>query len=148
VRYWIHHKNGEIMCREYTNAPSVIPGATRIEVSEDAYHFGTHKVIPDPEYVEVIVEKTAAERFEYHLPSEQELKVAILNELEQSDKTQVPDYPISDEERARWKAYRQALRRLSDHASPVAMVKHWPVHPKAKDPIPHLRARVDKSVLT
>lgn len=34
--------------------------------------------------------------------------------LADSDKTQIPDYPASPEERAEWATYRQALRDLPD----------------------------------
>lgn len=35
--------------------------------------------------------------------------------LTDSDYTQMADYPMSDEKRAEWSAYRQALRDLPEH---------------------------------
>jgi hypothetical protein len=43
-------------------------------------------------------------------PTEAELRQQRNSLLDASDKYMVPDYPISDELRAEWKAYRQALR--------------------------------------
>ena len=48
--------------------------------------------------------------------------------LKASDKTQIPDYPLSADAKAAWATYRQALRDLPSHtedpASPV-----WPSPP-------------------
>jgi hypothetical protein len=67
---------------------------------------------------------------------------AIRGELTASDKTQIPDYPISDADRAAWKVYRHALRRLSDLKDPMKMIRAWPDRPDGADPIAHLRARI------
>lgn len=49
--------------------------------------------------------------------------------LRESDHTQLPDAPISSEERAAWAAYRQALRDLPElyAANPTSVV--WPTPP-------------------
>lgn len=48
--------------------------------------------------------------------------------LLESDFSQFPDAPLTDEQRAAWRAYRQALRDLPETASdPLAM--EWPAAP-------------------
>lgn len=48
--------------------------------------------------------------------------------LRESDHTQVPDFPISDEERAAWATYRQQLRDLPETTTDPATVV-WPTPP-------------------
>lgn len=52
-------------------------------------------------------------------PSEFEVKLAIRSELTNTDKTQVPDYPISAEEREQWRTYRQALRDFTGNPAEI-----------------------------
>src|SRR5699024_2006188 len=51
-------------------------------------------------------------------PPEAQLLAALRQErdrlLRESDRTQIPDYPISAEDRAAWAAYRQQLRDLPE----------------------------------
>lgn len=48
--------------------------------------------------------------------------------LRQSDYTQMPDAPFSDEQRAEWRAYRQALRDLPEIVTDAASAV-WPIAP-------------------
>lgn len=49
--------------------------------------------------------------------------------LRASDRTQIPDYPISAEERDAWATYRQALRDLPETTGdPAAVI--WPISPE------------------
>lgn len=48
--------------------------------------------------------------------------------LRECDRTQIPDYPISDEARAAWAAYRRALRDLPETITDPAAVA-WPSPP-------------------
>ena len=48
--------------------------------------------------------------------------------LAASDYTQMADYPLTDEKRAEWSAYRQALRDLPDHPD-------WPNPPEPVRPV-------------
>jgi len=41
---------------------------------------------------------------------EQQLRLRKLFSLQQSDWTQLPDVPLTDEQKAAWATYRQALR--------------------------------------
>jgi hypothetical protein len=50
------------------------------------------------------------------------------NLLAASDKTQYPDYPITDAKRAEWVTYRQALRALPENTIDPLNVD-WPVPP-------------------
>jgi len=46
--------------------------------------------------------------------NEQFLRIRKKILLEQSDWTQLPDVPLTDEQKAAWATYRQALRDLPD----------------------------------
>lgn len=48
--------------------------------------------------------------------------------LRDSDRTQIPDYPISDADRAAWATYRQQLRDLPEDTTDPATVV-WPTPP-------------------
>ena len=48
--------------------------------------------------------------------------------LFECDWTQLPDAPLTDEQKAAWQAYRQALRDVTQQADPFEIV--WPVKPE------------------
>lgn len=48
--------------------------------------------------------------------------------LMQSDWTQIADSPLSDEKKAEWAVYRQALRDITTQPDPFNIT--WPEHPK------------------
>lgn len=50
--------------------------------------------------------------------------------LASSDFTQVADAPVTDEKRAEWSAYRQALRDITSQADPFNIA--WPVSPDGR----------------
>lgn len=47
--------------------------------------------------------------------------------LAESDRTRLDDYPLTDEQRAAWAEYRQALRDITQQADPFNIT--WPVAP-------------------
>ena len=47
--------------------------------------------------------------------------------LEESDWTQLPDSPLSEEKRLEWKTYRQELRDITNYDSPDHII--WPSEP-------------------
>lgn len=49
--------------------------------------------------------------------------------LQESDWTQLPDVPLTSEQRAEWVTYRQALRDVTDQADPFSIT--WPIAPAA-----------------
>lgn len=50
--------------------------------------------------------------------------------LNQSDWTQVPDSPLTDEKKAEWATYRTSLRNLPDHENwPYLEDADWPTEP-------------------
>jgi hypothetical protein len=53
----------------------------------------------------------------------EEMKAIIKSLLNASDKTQLPDYPITEEQRQEWISYRQSLRELlkSDFSEDVTL---------------------------
>lgn len=57
-----------------------------------------------------------------------ELRLERDKKLQQSDKTQLPDSPMSEEIKAQWKIYRQQLRDLPQTTdNPDAVI--WPKEP-------------------
>lgn len=86
-----------------------------------AVHWDTHKVDPKSG---VVVEKTAEEKRRALLPAHGEIMALIDRELLMSDRTQLPDYPISDDMRKKWIVYRQALRDFSKQKDAA-----WPLRP-------------------
>ncbi|MBJ7443574.1 MAG: phage tail assembly chaperone [Sphingobium sp.] len=51
--------------------------------------------------------------------------------LAQSDWTQLPDVPLSPDERAAWSLYRQALRDMPEQADFDPEAIGWPIRPDA-----------------
>ena len=47
--------------------------------------------------------------------------------LDESDWTQVPDSPLSDEKKAEWRIYRQSLRDITNTLDPLNIT--WPSQP-------------------
>jgi hypothetical protein len=89
-----------------------------------------------------IVDKSPVERAQSLLPKAFEVRVAISQEMAATDGFVAADRPLSQDLRAAWVIYRQALRDLSKLDGPVAMVKAWPERPSGPDPISSLRARI------
>lgn len=48
--------------------------------------------------------------------------------LNESDWTQVPDSPLSDEKKAEWRVYRQLLRDITNTSDPINIT--WPSQPQ------------------
>lgn len=68
-------------------------------------------------------------------------------ELAATDKYAMPDYPISDADRAAWMAYRKALRDSSkDNATSAAMLAAIPSRPDGSDPAAQLAVHIAKKV--
>ena len=50
--------------------------------------------------------------------------------LGESDWTQIPDAPLTDEQKTTWQTYRQALRDITSHANfPNLQDADWPTKP-------------------
>lgn len=47
--------------------------------------------------------------------------------LQESDWTQLPDVPLTSEQRAEWVTYRQALRDVTNQSDPFSII--WPTAP-------------------
>jgi hypothetical protein len=91
-----------------------------------------------------VVDLSAEEKALASLPSTFDVKAAILKELESTDSfANVPaDRPRSGPLALDWLPYRQMLRDLSKLATPVVMVKAWPVRPDGVDAVGDLRQRI------
>lgn len=65
-------------------------------------------------------------------------------ELGATDKFAIPDFPVSDADRAAWVTYRQALRDASKgNATAAAMLAAIPLRPDGTDPVELLRVQLE-----
>ena len=88
-------------------------------------------------------ELTPKQKRERFAPTMDEVKALISGCLAQSDRTQVPDFPISDAAREEWRAWRQAIRDLSkQHPTAAAMIRAFPADPNGVVHASHLAARL------
>lgn len=88
-------------------------------------------------------ELTPKQKRERFAPTIDEVRGVIAACLAQSDRTQVPDFPISPETREHWRAWRQALRDLSrQHTAVAGIIQAFPPDPNGDDHAAHLRARL------
>lgn len=121
IRYRIiNDDNMIILDGTYSASPEVFPAGTLYEIPEDS-PAATH--YQNGEWVIIIPEPPQQ--------TEDELMAAIRVErdrrLASSDFTQLPDAPFSNEEKAVWAVYRQALRDFPDTCDPYNPV--WPTPP-------------------
>ena len=72
-------------------------------------------------------------------PSREMINCIIYSELCNTDSLMPPDRAMSDEKRASWATYRQALRDLSKLPDVAAMIAAFPMRPDGVDPIPTIR---------
>lgn len=62
--------------------------------------------------------------------AEREARILRNKRLSRTDWTQMPDAPFSEEQKAEWRLYRQALRDLTSHKNwPNLQDVDWPVKP-------------------
>jgi hypothetical protein len=144
VKHVLHYRlsDGEIVrhvsCPEQSateNAKQISAehAAVAVEDLPTAFSMSTHRVdVASRE----IVAKTASERAATKTTmAARMLPVTIANELARTDKTQLPDYPVSAAERSAWRAYRQALRDLSKaDIAPAQKIERWPAAPDGYRP--------------
>lgn len=106
------------------------------------------EIIPDPKRQKIdldtlrIVEKSPAEISMALMPALIEMTQLVYGELLSTDCFMLPDFPISEEARRHWRAYRQSLRELSRCASPYEMLLAWPTRPDGVDPSASLHLRM------
>lgn len=101
----------------------------------------THKVVGRGK--PRLVAMSDAEQARMDAPTMDEVKALIAGCLAQSDRTQVPDFPISDAAREAWREWRQALRDLSkNHATAADMIRAFPVDPNGENHASHLVERL------
>lgn len=87
-----------------------------------------------------VVAMTPDEVLAADAPEEVETLHARRAELAAFDWTDAAPH-LSDETRAGWQAYRQALRDITLAGNSVAMVRAWPLRPDGTDAVARLRAR-------
>lgn len=103
------------------NAPITLDGQSFLEYEEqDNAWTGVGKkisnglLVDDPDYVEVVDERLIRKERNRRLTS--------------TDWTQLSDNGLSEEERASWQTYRQALRDLPTHSNwPILNDEDWPI---------------------
>lgn len=118
---------------------------TTFEVLED------HKIEVNPKTQRIdiqsleLVDKYDDEAAHAHLPTEIDVRAAILLELEFTDGyiNMAIDRPIRDSYALDWKPYRQTLRDLSKlKGGHLEWIKSWPLRPNDVDAIANLRQKV------
>ncbi|MET4176078.1 hypothetical protein ABIB99_007194 [Bradyrhizobium sp. LA6.1] len=73
-----------------------------------------------------------------------EVRGAVHRELSDTDKFVLPDFPISETERAAWVTYRKALRDASKgNITAAAMIAAIPVRPDGADAVARLREQLN-----
>ncbi len=88
-------------------------------------------------------ELTVKQKRERFAPTVEEVQAVIAGCLAQSDRTQVPDFPISDDAREAWRSWRKALRDLSkNHSTAAAMIRAFPPDPNGEHHASHFAARL------
>lgn len=88
-------------------------------------------------------ELTPKQKRERFAPTMDDVRSVIAGCLAQSDRTQVPDFPISDAAREAWRAWRQALRDLSkQHSTAAAMIRAFPLDPNGDNHASNLAERL------
>lgn len=88
-------------------------------------------------------ELTVKQKRERFAPTIDDVKAVIAGCLAQSDRTQVPDFPISDAARAEWRKWRQALRDISKrHDTAASMIRAFPPDPNGENHVSHLAQRL------
>ena len=102
-----------------------MPEGTTAYVNTGEWRDNTHKFV-DGEFVEIV--STADE-----ILQEGWFSVRTIRDgrLQQSDWTQVPDSPLSAEQRSEWQMYRQKLRDLPADYAHVTAIEDvvWPTAP-------------------
>lgn len=142
MKRWYVSADGELLGSVYSsnpegvpNASALYPGAQEVDIappsfkaywSNEARAWHAAGVAPNEHCI-----------FDYQLrqwvdPRTNESEWAIVRNqrntlLVQSDWTQFPDVPLSEERRQQWQAYRQALRDITDQPDPFNIV--WPTPP-------------------
>lgn len=127
-----------------TVEPMAFPGVAFVKVDVPDGHAlrpnpVLHKI--DLETLEII-DKTPYESNFASQPKSHEIRHIIASELSNSDQYMVPDRAMSEDKRAAWATYRQALRDLSKKATTVEMLEAWPVRPDGTDAAAFLRSRI------
>lgn len=104
---------------------NLVPEGTTAYVNTGEWRDNTHKFV-DGEFVEIV--STADE-----ILQEGWFSVRTIRDgrLQQSDWTQVPDSPLSAEQRSEWQMYRQKLRDLPADYAHVTAIEDvvWPTAP-------------------
>lgn len=127
---YIHYResDGEIMGWEHGVAePSSQPDLATAAL-EDV-------VTPDPRRQRFdaatlgLIDKDADDIAASLAPTADDLRSRIAGELAATDQFMMPDRPMTEQMRAAWVAYRQALRDLSKLPTPAEQLAAWPESP-------------------
>ena len=107
------------------NPITLIPFATEAQVEEFAHTFARSH--PNAWMPFVSAEDRAQEALDEVASDNRDTRNQLLSD---SDWTQMPDSPLTDEAKALWVTYRTALRDLPDHADwPNLADDDWPTAP-------------------
>ena len=107
------------------NPITLIPFATEAQVEEFAHTFARSH--PNAWMPFVSAEDRAQEALDEVASDNRDTRNQLLSD---SDWTQMPDSPLTDEAKALWLTYRTSLRNLPDHADwPNLADADWPTKP-------------------
>lgn len=83
-----------------------------------------NKKVSQGQIVDIAAEDVVARELALAWPLARKRRDTLLRD---SDWTQLPDVPLSEERRQQWETYRQALRDVTDQPDPFNIV--WPAPP-------------------
>jgi hypothetical protein len=99
--------------------------------NENQYYDGSDIVIEENEVVEY--QKVRNKTQQEILEETENMWTSIRNKrnelLKESDWTQLPDSPLTNQKQTEWQVYRQSLRDITSQPSPFSIV--WPTSPEA-----------------
>lgn len=134
VDYFMHTPQGQIVmvgqCPESDLPLQSLPGASlrqgKASLSDYFDGFGVRPIPSRPSKCHVFDWTTKTWRADVSLAWEQ-VRAERDQRISMTDWTTLPDVPLSDERRAQWAAYRQALRDITTQKDPLNIV--WPNSP-------------------
>ncbi len=126
-----HRPDGTIAKIELTNSPTTMAGCSRLEVPIDRTLLARGAGLKRRVTGGAVVMRPASEIAALdEADARRDVEMAIARELRRTDRYMLLDYPLTDVDRVRWCAYRQALRDLSKRGlTPGQQLAAWPKAP-------------------
>lgn len=125
--YVVHDKSGRILQHGTANAQDI-----KLVYVAEGHALVLVDRVPNPAYDSIVDGLLVNIALPEPPKSGYEIMTAALTLLAKSDWTQLPDVDMTDQRRAAWRTYRQALRDIlnnTDPATPVTQHYVWPTQP-------------------